>query len=185
MKLYKYSTIGDNSISVLLDRYVWFGKPSALNDPFDCGLIENQFVYQRAIGNRGILSLSATHTNSIMWSHYAGSHTGMCIAEINGISEAHGRASLIPLISIVEIAAEVLADNVVPEKALDDAFHIACDGVHSVDFLLTWNCKHIANPHNRYRIQKCFDRHQIRMPVICTPEEFIGDTYGYDNSTER
>ncbi len=54
-------------------------------------------------------------------------------------------------------------------------------GVHEVDFLLTWNCKHIANPHNRHRIQKCFDRHQIRMPVICTPEEFIGDTYDNDN----
>ncbi len=83
--------------------------------------------------------------------------------------------------SVVEIAAELLSDNVVPKKASDDAFHIACAGVHSVDFLLTWNCKHIANPHNRYRIQKCFDRHQIRMPVICTPEEFIGDTYENDN----
>jgi hypothetical protein len=83
--------------------------------------------------------------------------------------------------SVVEIAEELLADDVVPEKASDDAFHIACAGVHAVDFLLTWNCKHIANPHNRRRIQKCFDRHQIRMPVICTPEEFIGDTYDNDN----
>jgi len=83
--------------------------------------------------------------------------------------------------SVVEIAEELLADDVVPEKASDDAFHLACAGVHEVDFLLTWNCKHIANPHNRHRIQKCFDRHQIRMPVICTPEEFIGDTYDNDN----
>jgi len=83
--------------------------------------------------------------------------------------------------SVIEIADELLADNVVPEKASDDALHIACAGVHGVEFLLTWNCKHIANPHNRYRIQKCFDRHQIRMPVICTPEEFIGDSYENDN----
>ena len=79
---------------------------------------------------------------------------------------------------IVQVAEELLAEDVFPEKASDDAFHIACAGVHGVDFLLTWNCKHIANPHNRNRIQRCFDRHQIRMPVICTPEEFIGDSYG-------
>lgn len=82
--------------------------------------------------------------------------------------------------SVIEIAEELVTDNIVPIKASDDAFHIACAGVHSVDFLLTWNCKHIANPHNRYRIQKCFDRHRLRMPVICTPEEFIGDTYDND-----
>lgn len=82
---------------------------------------------------------------------------------------------------VLEIAKELLRDHVVPEKASDDAFHIACAGVHGVDFLLTWNCKHIANPHNRHRIRRCFDRHQITMPVICTPEEFIGDSYDNDN----
>ncbi|MEM9479501.1 MAG: type II toxin-antitoxin system VapC family toxin [Verrucomicrobiota bacterium] len=82
---------------------------------------------------------------------------------------------------VVNVAEELLSDDVVPQKASDDAFHIACAGVHGVDFLLTWNCKHIANPHNRNRIQKCFDRHQLRMPVISTPEEFIGDSYGNDN----
>ncbi|MCC5841478.1 MAG: type II toxin-antitoxin system VapC family toxin [Opitutales bacterium] len=78
---------------------------------------------------------------------------------------------------VVRIAEELLKDDVVPERAADDAFHIACAGVHGVDFLLTWNCKHIANPHNQPRIRGCFARHGIRMPVICTPEEFIGDDY--------
>ncbi len=78
---------------------------------------------------------------------------------------------------VIEVAEELLDDGVVPKKAADDAFHIACAGVHRVDFLLTWNCNHIANPHNRHRIRKCFTRHQLEMPVICTPEEFIGDDY--------
>jgi hypothetical protein len=82
--------------------------------------------------------------------------------------------------AVVRIAEELLKDGVVPESAGDDAFHIACAGVHGVDFLLTWNCKHIANPHNRQRIRKCFTRHGIKMPVICTPEEFIGDEYEHD-----
>jgi hypothetical protein len=82
--------------------------------------------------------------------------------------------------AVLRIAEELLKDGVVPESAGDDAFHIACAGVHGVDFLLTWNCKHIANPHNRQRIRKCFARHGIKMPVICTPEEFIGDDYEHD-----
>lgn len=85
----------------------------------------------------------------------------------------------IPLLAItdgvIEVAEDLLSAEVVPAKAADDAFHIACAGVHRVDFLLTWNCKHIANPHNRQRIRNCFDRHGIDLPVICTPEEFIGD----------
>ena len=82
-----------------------------------------------------------------------------------------------PLEPVIKIAEELLRDGVVPQKAADDAFHIACAGVHHVDFLLTWNCTHIANPHNRHRIERCFARYQITVPVICTPEEFIGDNY--------
>ena len=82
---------------------------------------------------------------------------------------------------VIRIAEELLRDGVVPQKAADDAFHIACAGVHRVNFLLTWNCTHIANPHNRHRIERCFARHQIAMPVICTPEEFIGDDYEDNN----
>lgn len=83
--------------------------------------------------------------------------------------------------AVIEVAEDLLADGVVPERASDDALHISCAGVHGVDFLLTWNCKHIANPHIRNRMQLCFDRHRLRMPVICTPEEFIGDSYGNDD----
>ena len=82
--------------------------------------------------------------------------------------------------AVVRIAEELIKDGVVPERAGDDSFHIACAGVHGVDFLLTWNCKHIANPHNRHRIRGCFARHGVKMPVICTPEEFIGDDYEHE-----
>ncbi len=82
---------------------------------------------------------------------------------------------------VIEVAEDLLQDGVIPKRATDDAFHIACAGVHRVDFLLTWNCAHIANPHNRHRIEQCLARHQLGMPVICTPEEFIGDDYGTGN----
>ena len=78
---------------------------------------------------------------------------------------------------VVDLAEDLLADDIVPLKASDDAIHIACASLHEVDYLLTWNCKHIANPHNKLRIQKCLTRHLVQMPVICTPEDFIGDVY--------
>jgi hypothetical protein len=50
--------------------------------------------------------------------------------------------------------AEILVDEgVIPEKAGEDALHISCAAVHAMDYLLTWNSRHIANPHIRRRIR--------------------------------
>ncbi len=55
----------------------------------------------------------------------------------------------IPLLEITDdifdLAAGLLALRIIPPKAGTDAVHIALAAVHGVDFLLTWNCKHIAN----------------------------------------
>ncbi len=86
--------------------------------------------------------------------------------------------TLLPMTpQVKKIASEILAADIVPEKASDDALHIACAGVYEMEFLLTWNCAHIANPHNFRRIAKCLSKHNLRMPVICTPEEFLGNDY--------
>ncbi len=92
----------------------------------------------------------------------------------------------IPLLDISErvitVAEDILASGIIPSKVADDAFHIACAGVHRIDFLLTWNCTHIANPHNRRRLRERLSRHGLDIPVICTPEELIGD-YGNNGIT--
>lgn len=75
---------------------------------------------------------------------------------------------------VTELAKQLMAESILPEKAADDALHIACSGVHRMDYLLTWNCKHIANPHIQQRIRECFSMRGIHTPVICTPEEFVG-----------
>lgn len=85
----------------------------------------------------------------------------------------------IPLLDISEqvddLADELMRSAILPPAAARDALHIACAAVHQMQFLLTWNCKHIANPHLQDRTRSCFSRHGIDLPVICTPEEFIGD----------
>ena len=91
----------------------------------------------------------------------------------------------IPLLDIsekvIEVAEDMIASGIIPKKASDDAYHIACAGVHRIDFLLTWNCAHIANPHNRRQIRQQLAGHGLEMPVICTPEELIGDD-GYEDN---
>jgi hypothetical protein len=85
----------------------------------------------------------------------------------------------LPLLDIDDqvsaLADELVERAILPPVAARDALHISCSAVHRMQFLLTWNCKHIANPHIRERIRSCFSRHGIDLPVICTPEEFIGD----------
>lgn len=60
-----------------------------------------------------------------------------------------------------------------PAKAIDDAYHVAISAVHGMDYLLTWNCKHIANLQLRERIQQtCMDA-GYQPALIGTPQEML------------
>jgi hypothetical protein len=60
-----------------------------------------------------------------------------------------------------------------PSKASEDALHIAIATLHSIDFLLTWNCKHIANPQIQQKIALYLREQELFLPFICTPEELL------------
>jgi hypothetical protein len=76
---------------------------------------------------------------------------------------------------IPRIAKEIMAIGVLPAKAQVDALHIAAVAHHRVQYLLTWNCKHIANARILPRIQGVLAGLNIPIPIICTPEELLGD----------
>jgi hypothetical protein len=80
----------------------------------------------------------------------------------------------VPLVELNQavrsLAAQFLSRSNLPPKASDDAVHIAAATIHGLDYLLTWNCKHIANA----QIQRKFD-FGYQLPVICTPYELLGD----------
>lgn len=57
--------------------------------------------------------------------------------------------------------------------AVEDALHIAIAAAHGIDYLLTWNCRHIANATMRSRIDSVCRSRGYEPPVICTPEELI------------
>lgn len=74
-----------------------------------------------------------------------------------------------------ELLSKIMASGALPSKAVRDAAHIAVAAVHSVDYLLTWNCKHLANAQIIRMINRVCADSGFRPPVICTPEELLGE----------
>jgi len=87
--------------------------------------------------------------------------------------------SALPVLAITEdaevLTRTILSSGVIPPRAVRDAAHIAVATVSEVDFLLTWNCKHLANAQIARRIALVCERLGWRMPTICTPEELMGE----------
>lgn len=98
-------------------------------------------------------------------------------------SEIEKRLDVVRDLDRVEITADsealteaIMKTGVLPSKAIWDAAHIAAAAVHEVDYLLTWNCKHLANAQISRRIQKVCGLHGFEMPLICTPAELLEET---------
>jgi hypothetical protein len=83
----------------------------------------------------------------------------------------------IPLLEVTEeataLAAKILSGGGLPSQARVDAFHVAVATVHGMDYLLSWNCKHIANAALRGRIEVICRLAGFEPPVICTPLELV------------
>ncbi len=77
-----------------------------------------------------------------------------------------------------ELARRLIERRAVPRKAAEDALHIAVAAVHGIEYLLTWNCKHIANATMRQAIEGVCREAGYEPPVICTPEELWNDNQG-------
>lgn len=74
-----------------------------------------------------------------------------------------------------ELAEKLLTENCLPKKAAEDALHIAIAAIHRMNYLITWNCKHIANALMRSAIEEVIRQNGYLPPVICTPEELLGE----------
>jgi predicted nucleic acid-binding protein len=84
-----------------------------------------------------------------------------------------------PLLAVSEavqnLAAEFLSKSNLPPKATDDALHIAAATVYGLDYLLTWNCKHIANAQIQKKLAQISFDAGYELPTICTPYELMGE----------
>jgi hypothetical protein len=77
--------------------------------------------------------------------------------------------------AVTDLAAAILQSGTIPTKAARDAAHVAASAVHGMDYLLTWNCAHIANARIVRRLQRVCQERGLTCPVICTPEVLMGD----------
>ena len=73
------------------------------------------------------------------------------------------------------LAKAIMAAGILPPHAFPDAAHVAVSAAHAVDYLLTWNCKHLANAQIARRIEVVCERLGCQMPIICTPEALMGE----------
>jgi hypothetical protein len=78
-----------------------------------------------------------------------------------------------PSREIDQLAAELITNVPLPPKATADSLHIATAAVHGMDFLLTWNCAHIANAELRDSIERVCRDCGYEPPIICTPDELL------------
>lgn len=107
----------------------------------------------------------------------------MLLLDQEGICASSGSACLadsdepshVPITAEVETLADaVLQSGSLPAAARSDAIHVAAATLAGVDFLLTWNCRHLANPHLQKQLRALMAKRGLTLPEICTPIELGG-----------
>jgi hypothetical protein len=87
----------------------------------------------------------------------------------------------IPLLAstpaVNKLAQSLVAPGPIPPKAKVDAAHLAFAAMNGMDYLLTWNCRHIANPSMRKQIVASCHAFGIELPTLCTPQQLIAEYY--------
>ena len=102
-------------------------------------------------------------------------------ASLGDPAEVQKRLAIIgglPTLEVTEdaeaLTQAIMAAGILPPHAFPDAAHVAVSAVHAVDYLLTWNCKHLANAQIARKIAVVCEKLSHPMPIICTPEELMG-----------
>lgn len=75
--------------------------------------------------------------------------------------------------AVRELARKLVLEGPIPDTAEMDAYHIAVAAVNGMEYLLTWNCTHIANAALRPRIEEICYQQGFDPPIICTPQELM------------
>ena len=93
---------------------------------------------------------------------------------------AKKRMKAVSAFQVLEVAPEVrdLAEHYfaaidLPEKARADAYHLALAVRHGMDYLVTWNCTHIAGGKVKLIVQRVNAGRALATPIICMPEELM------------
>lgn len=80
-----------------------------------------------------------------------------------------------PLVS--QIAKQLMTQCIIPHKAEPDAIHIGLASAHKIDFILTWNFRHLANASILSRMNIIFRSSNWHLPIICSPDNLTHYLY--------
>lgn len=151
--------------------------------------IESSVIsYITARPSRDVVTLARQAITIEWWEEYKDSYDAyiseLVIEEIGSgdLVASQKRLSVIETIPVLEatknskiLAKALIAENAIPESSAEDAIHISIAAVQEIDFLLTWNFKHINNANTRDRISTVITRHDYLCPILCSPEELINE----------
>ncbi len=151
--------------------------------------------YLTARLNRSIVIARRQRLTRVWWHRYRKRHTllisDLVLAEASEGDKqaAEERRQALSGIAAVpidpkarELAKQLIGGGRLPASAGADAEHVAVSAINSVQLLLTWNCKHLANPFIRNAVVRTCETNGVSCPRICTPEELMR-TYEHERST--
>ena len=143
--------------------------------------------YYVAVRSENIRVLAHQISTSEMWeqlSEYDVYISDIVVDEASEGSHNQSEARLIALKNfkilkrnekVLKLTEMLLSGNAIPEKYPEDAMHIAIAAVYEIDYIVTWNFKHINNPFMKKKIRKIIGLAGYSCPVLCSPEELIGE----------
>ena len=149
-------------------------------------LDSNVISYFTANPSRDVVTLAHQQITQEWWDHHRHAFdlhiSELVLFEIGrgNATFAQSRLAFVHNIPVLRITSEarVLADRIfragtLPDKATSDALHIALAAVNGMDFLVTWNCTHIANGVILKIVNAICRDSGYEPPIVCTPEELL------------
>ena len=121
-----------------------------------------------------------------------------CVASAEVVREARAgdpeqarrRLEILDRLTLLTVTPEadqlmlaLLATGVLPPRAQSDAAHLAIAVAAQVNYLLTWNCRHLANAQILKRLAAATQRLGCTLPQVCTPFELMGE-YAYETGPD-
>lgn len=135
-----------------------------------------------------VVSAAQCHWSRLWWDHISNQYDVITSeAVINELADpdfqcSQSALSLVDAVPQVEISNEVrdivkiyITRKLMPQGPLGDALHLALASYHKCDYLLTWNCKHLANPNKFQHIRIVNTTLGLYVPIITTPNQLVGD----------
>lgn len=77
---------------------------------------------------------------------------------------------------VIRLGEAIMWTRLILARAYNDALHVAVAARHGIDFLLTWNCRHIANAAISERVRRACRMAGFEPPIICTPHGLLGES---------